>query len=293
MCGLLCLALLPAAGHAERILHEERSLYSDIVVKHIGNRVCLQFKVRSDQRNQSCFDRRAPRRMVFSYTRMAMAGLLFAPEPASALIIGLGGGTVPTALAELYPDIEIDAVEIDPAVVKVAREFFAFETGDRMRVHTQDARVWVKRALLKQRQFDYILLDAFNGEYIPEHLMTAEFFEELKALLGPEGVMVSNTFGMSRFYSNESATYKHVFGDFINFRMADSSNRIVIAPVANLSDETLLARARELEAPLKPYAVPIRKFSRNLVRLRGAAPDWDTGARVFTDQYSPANVLHN
>ncbi len=294
--GLSCLLslliiCLPAWVSAEKVLHEQRSLYSDIVVKQTGSHVCLLFKVKANQRNQSCINERAPKKMVFSYTRMAMSSLLFVEHPQRVLAIGLGGGTLPTALAELYPQAEIETVEIDPAVVAIAEKFFRFKPSDNLRVSIQDARVWVKRALLRQQSFDLIILDAFNGEYIPEHLMTADFFSELQHLLTPQGIFVSNTFGLSELYDHESATYAHVFDDFINFRVPDSANRLVLAPQQKLSDEALLARAEVLEDDLSPYHVPIKKYARTLIRLRQRDPDWDTRAQVFTDQYAPANAL--
>ena len=45
-----------------------------------------------------------------------------------------------------------------------------------MHVDVQDARVWTKRAMRKETRYDLIVLDAFNGDYIPEHL-TFRFME--------------------------------------------------------------------------------------------------------------------
>lgn len=288
---VIVLLLAASQAVADKILHEQRSLYSNILVRQSGNHICLLFKVKTDQRNQSCINTRSPRRMVFSYTRMSMAVLLFNPQPSSVLTIGLGGGTLPTAFAELFPGIEQDAVEIDPAVVDIAKGYFGFRSGPSLRVHTQDARVWVKRAALRKDRFDVIVLDAFNGEYIPEHLMTADFFQELKSLLTPQGVLVSNTFGVSELYDSESATYAHVFGDFINFRVPDSANRIILVPMSHTDNDTLHERAKALKSTLDPYGIPITRYASTLARLRERDPDWDTNARVFTDQYSPANVL--
>jgi len=272
-------------------LHEERSLYSRIIVKQTGDTICLQFNVRSQQRNQSCIDRRRPRSMVFAYTRMSMTSLLFTEHPQRILVIGLGGGTLPTAFNALFPQAAIDAVEIDPAVVAVAEQYFDFKPSPNLRVHTGDARVWTKRAGIKGQQYDIIILDAFNGEYIPEHLMTREYLAETRALLAPGGTLLANTFAISDLYDHESATYAEVFGDFINFRIPESANRMIIVPGTRPSDELLRDRAQTLLPRLRPYDVPIRRYARILINRRGAPPDWRTDARVLTDQYSPANLL--
>lgn len=289
--GLLCVALTSAPVILAKTLHEERSLYSSIIVKQSGSTLCLQFNVRSAQRNQSCIDTRKPRAMVFSYTRMSMAALLFNPEPQNILVIGLGGGTLPTAFNQLFPGAHIDAVEIDPAVVKVAERYFGFKSNERLLVHTRDARVWTKRALRKERRYDIIVLDAFNGEYIPEHLMTREYLQETQQLLAPGGTLVANTFSISKLYDHESATYADVFGDFINFRLPESGNRVVLAPGADIDDAVLEQRATNLLPRLRPYRVPIKRYARVLIKGRNDRPDWRTDARILTDQFSPANLL--
>ena len=141
-----------------------------------------------------------PRRLVFSYTRMMLASLLLNPEPERILMAGLGGGSLVAALNELLPDAALDVVEIDPAVVHAAREFFDFHPSGRTRVVVRDARVFIKRALREGQRYDVVMLDAYGGDYIPEHLMTVEFLAEVGELLAPGGVLVANTFAQSRLY---------------------------------------------------------------------------------------------
>ena len=229
-----------------------------------------------------------PKRLVFPYVRMTLGGLLLNANPQNVLVIGLGGGSIPVALSELFPTAIIDAVEIDEAVVRVAKQFFDFAETPRLKVHVSDARVFIKRALLRKAQYDLVILDAFTGEYIPEHLMTREFLEESRNLLGPDGVLVANTFSTSVLYDHESETYQSVFGDFLNFKLPISGNRVVIAGRGGLpSDFQIKSQALNFVDLLAPYGVDPRTFPANMSR----AKDWDTSKRVLTDQYSPANLL--
>ena len=286
---LIALALLVlSAPLPAKEIHRQSSLYQNILVVESFGMRCMQFSVRTDQRNQSCIELRHAGRLALTYTRMMLAGLLLDPAPRHILMVGLGGGSIPTALAALYPDASIDIVEIDPAVVEVARDYFGFESTPRMRIFVQDARVWGKRAALRDRHYDLILLDAFNGDYIPEHLMTREYLRETRALLNEGGVLVSNTFAISALYHNESATYADVFGTFFNFKSPDSANRIVVARRGVLPDRASLeAAARSLDTTLAPFGVPIRRYPARL----DTRVDWNRDARVLTDQYSPANLL--
>ena len=216
--AVVAVGCLVHADAEERILERERSLYQTILITEEPGRICMKFSLREEQRNQSCMDPDSPQRMVFTYARMMMAALLLVPEPERVLVAGLGGGTLPTALEALLPRARIDVAEIDAAVVRAARKHFAFVESDRLRVHVNDARVFVKRALGRGEQYDLVLLDAYSGDYIPEHLMTVEFLEETRSLLAPGGAVAANTFATSRLYDHESETYRAVFGTFFNLR---------------------------------------------------------------------------
>lgn len=283
----LLLPVTPIEGNAKTI-HEEKSLYRNIAVRQTDNRRCLVFPSGKKDREQSCVDVSDPDRLIFPYVRMTFAGLLLNPSPKNILVIGLGGGSIPTTLSHLYPEATVDAVEIDPAVLRVAEQFFNFKETDKLKVHLVDARVYVKRSLLTHGQFDLIILDAFNGDYIPEHLMTTEFLKEVQNLLSDDGVVVANTFSSSRLYDHESVTYHEVFGDFYNFRLPVTGNRIILASKQTLPDLlTIKKRVSLLKARLKKYGVNIDKYPRYMK----TGIDWDDQARPLTDQYSPANLL--
>jgi spermidine synthase len=285
----LILSVLPASGWA-KIIHRERSLYSTILVDERGSILCLKFSVRRDQRNQSCMDRDDPRKMVFPYARMMMLSLLLNPEPQRVLVVGLGGGTLPVALRELYPEAVIDVVEIDPAVKTVAETYFDFAESERLKVILQDARVFTKRAVTNGVTYDLIMLDAFNGEYIPEHLMSREYLEETQALLTPGGVLAANTFSISRLYDHESVTYRNVFGTFYNVRSRVSANRVILAVAGDLPSKMAMAtQARAMAQRLQPYDIRINELMPGV----STEADWDETARELTDQYSPANLLNN
>jgi spermidine synthase len=288
---LLLTLLLATAGTAAQaqmsLLHSERSLYREVLVYEEDGTRCMCFTRQCRIGRQSCVDPRNPQRFALNYTRMMLAGTLFASEqPRRILIVGLGGGSIPTALRQLLPEAQIDVVEIDPAVTRVARKFFDFRDGPLLRVAEVDGRVYVKRAAREGRQYDVILLDAFDHEYIPEHLLTKEYLAEVKALLAPQGVLVANTFSSSKLYDHESTTYASVYGSFYNLKR---ENRVIVARLGSLpTADELKVRAARYEAALKTYGVD----STALLGLFSSRVDWNTSARVLTDQYSPANLLN-
>ena len=275
------------------IIHQERSLYRNILVDDKGDSRCLRFNVKSSKSNQSCLYKSNPQRLVFNYTKLLFSGLLLIEEPKNILIIGLGGGTMSNTLHQIYPQSVITNVEIDPAVVKVARQYFGFFENQNITSVIQDGRIFIKRAIIKKQKYDWIILDAFNGDYIPEHLLTQEFLQETKSLLNKDGILSANTFSISDLYAHESATYKSVFGDFYNVRNYKNSNRIILAAKGKLPSFTLInQRASALQERLTPFGVDLIQVSKQMTST-STEQDWPENTKLLTDQFSPANLLNN
>ena len=285
----LLLSLLGAAHPARadlRLVHSERSLYREVLVYENGDVRCMCFTRNCRVGRQSCIDTRHPNKMVMRYPQMMMGALFVNPAPQSVLVVGLGGGTLPRALREVLPKVRIDVVEIDPAVVRVANRYFDFTPSDLTRVIESDGRVYVKRAQRTGQHYDLIMLDAFDHEYIPEHLLTREFLQEVKSLLTPQGVLAANTFSSSRLYEHESVTYEAVFGKFFNLKR---DNRVIVAQLGPLPDA---ARLREKAEQFADAFDAFGFDAAELLPLFTQERDWDPRARVLTDQYSPANLLN-
>lgn len=289
---LLFLAVLFSVAAHSNVVHEERSLYRNIIVDETHDLRCLKFNTKSSQTSQSCMYKNNPDKLVFNYTKLTFASLLVTDNPKNVLIIGLGGGTLSNVIHELYPAAKIHNVEIDPAVLKVARNYFNFIENDAVTSSVQDGRIFIKRAAIKKQKYDWIILDAFNGDYIPEHLLTKEFFEEVKSVLAEGGVIAANTFSSSKLYEHESATYHAVFGDFINVSRANRSNRIILAGVNSMPTEAQInKRIKALNPRLKKYDVDLKAI-RTYMQSTKNKQDWPANTKVLTDQYSPANLLN-
>ncbi|MBL4764853.1 MAG: fused MFS/spermidine synthase [Colwellia sp.] len=288
--GLGLFALISIAQ--AQVIHQERSLYRNILVEDNGDLRCLNFSVRTTKSQQSCFLKSQPQQLVFNYTKLLMTSLLVMPEPKRILIVGLGGGTMSNTLAQLYPQSQIDNVEIDPAVIKVARNYFGFFENNKIKIYNQDGRIFIKRALLKKQQYDWIILDAFNGDYIPEHLMTKEFLQETKALLSKQGVLSANTFSLSNLYAHESATYKAVFGDFYQVSNQANSNRIIIVSRNGFAANSLNKNnIKQLNSTLRTFGIDIYSLY-NSINFTLTDQNWHKNTRLLTDQFSPANLLN-
>jgi len=284
--ALLFTALSFAPASAQQLLHQERSLYRNIFVTQTGDERCMLFRYPVPLGRESCRLLNDPKKLIFDYTQMMLAGLYLNPKPTRLLIIGEGGGTIPTALQEMLPNTQIDLVELDSAVDRVAKQYFEFKPGAKTKVTIEDGRVFVKRTIPQRPNYDIVMLDAFDADYIPEHMLTREFLQEVKSIMAPNGVIVANTFSNSALYDYESVTYRDVFGAFYNLKLG---NRIIIGRANGIpSMDIVRQNAQVVEAGLKERG----SGSGFLLPLFDTGMDWNPSARVLTDQYSPSNLLN-
>jgi spermidine synthase len=125
-----------------------------------------------------------------SYYTYALEALARAyhPQAKSALVLGLGAGMVPMRLAAL--GMTVEAVEIDPSSLAVAKRYFGFDPS-RVKVHLTDARTQLKRC---NGRHDVVVVDLFHGDGTPDYLVTRDFFADLRHCLAPGGIAVFNTF---------------------------------------------------------------------------------------------------
>jgi spermidine synthase len=259
----IVLTVVTAIAQAETRVHIERSALQTIVVVDSETRRCLRFGEADEALNQSCVSFAAPARLEFNYSRaMVAVTLLWRPEPRRILVIGIGGGSIPMALADLLPGAQIDAVDIDPAVISVAERYFGFRPSPRLHAFAEDGREFVRRARLNGQRYDAILLDAFDSDGIPPSLFDRRFLTDVRKLLAPGGVFLANTFAASPSYAAESATAEAVFGPFLNIKLGRDTT----------GNRLLAAGTDRLPAPATLMQVPASR--RAAFERIGASDEW-------------------
>ena len=289
--GLAATANAPAAPR-HRIIHQQKSLYRNIlVVDQAGAQHDLRCMVFGRLHGyQSCI-RPGSSAMVLHYTQAMLLALTMRDGPhRRALVIGLGGGSLPGALRALYPDLHIDSVELDPAMGEVARTFFGYRTDARSLLHIEDARVFVRQAAWAGKTYDLVLIDAFDRQYIPEHLLTREFLQQVASILKMDGAIAANTFTNGTLAPYETATYRSVFGDVLEADVP-GGNRIILGrrDGAVPSARAMRTRALALDAGFRRLGID-RGEVMSWIRGRAVAPE-NEADHVLTDQFSPANLL--
>jgi len=289
---IACCILFPLKVQAlepgEKLLFEKNSLYQYIAV--IEDTAKKERYVRNQKRDyvQGGIYINAPEKLLFEFTQMGFVSLaVLDREPKDVLFIGLGVGAMPKYFNRHYPDANIDVAEIDVDMLDVARKYFYFKDNEKMKVHLDDGRIFVKRT---RKKYDWIILDAYQNDYIPAHLTTLEFFREVKSRLKDNGVVVANITSpfRNKFFDSMVMTYKKAFPNVYIFKGKKSANFIFVATLDNKVREKhdIEARAVKIQA--------LKKFDFDLPGIasrfeHSAAYEWD-GAKILTDDFSPVNL---
>jgi spermidine synthase len=143
------------------------------------------------------------------------------------MIVGVGGGTMPMFLRKYYPDVVIDAVDIDPDVVHVAKEYFGLREDERLKAHVGDGRAFVENT---REPYDIIFLDAFGSRNVPPHLTTVEFMRAVRKAVKPTGVVVWNIWGRpaNPLYDSMVRTYQEAFDEVYLLDVPGTTNKILL-----------------------------------------------------------------
>lgn len=221
------LAALPAALAGERLLLEKKAMFGSVYVTEDDDGMrTLRFE-RYGAR-QSVVKLGDPGHLELPYARVLPLAFAFVDQPKAALVIGLGGGTIPSFLRKAYPAMKIDAVDIDPVVVEVARSHFGFKEDAQLKAHVADGRQFVEQS---RDRYDFVFLDGFGADSVPAHLTTREFLTAVRSLLAPGGIVVGNLWGrdVNRKYDSMMKTYRDVYQGLYVVDVVGSGNKIVLA----------------------------------------------------------------
>lgn len=129
------------------------------------------------------------------------------PSPKQVLIIGGGdGGGLKEVLR--HPVQEVDFVEIDPVVIDVSKKHFPWLTpclnDKRVNLFVMDGREYIRK---KAKKFDIVIVDSSDPVGPSLSLHQKDFFRDLRACLGPQGIVVAQV--GSPFFHLEAIAKKY------------------------------------------------------------------------------------
>lgn len=199
------------------------TIYNSLTVEKRGNIVEMRARARGSEALESAVDLSDPLQLVVHYTRSLYGALYIHPKPQRVLMIGLGGAGFHRLFSAAFPDSLLHTVELDPKVFELCQTRMQFKPTANTPVTIMDGRMFVKR---DKQQWDWLVLDAFRGGFVPPHLKTEEFYRECAARLTDRGVFVSNLHATSQLYYSDLKTIQKVFPQVVLFETLGRGNVI-------------------------------------------------------------------
>ncbi len=213
---------------------------------------------------------------------------LYTPEQVkSVAIIGLAGGTIARQYAHIYGDIPIDGIEIDPDIIAVGKAFFGMSQAEmpNLTTYAEDGRFMLNQL---DTSYSIIALDAYRPPYIPWHLTTVEFFQEVKQHLTSTGVVAVNvgrTDTDRRLVDALASTLLEVYPSVHAMDVPLSFNTILVATIQPTEAKNLAHNLEMLSDQIHPDLQEIIALgTQQIVPVQPSE-------LVFTDDRAPVETL--
>lgn len=197
------------------------------------------------------------------------------------LILGMGTGTFAAQCQRYFDNVAVEGVEIDDKITGLARKYF--DLPQELPVADYDGRAYLNAV---DRQYDVIMVDAYQDITIPFQMSSVEFFSLVREHLKPDGVMVvnMNMRGQQEGNINQylSDTIANVFPNVYTIDVKGSTNR-----------ELFASRAGDVREELKGQIESIkdRELASLMEQIGEGLVSYEPGRYLMTDDKAPVELL--
>jgi len=289
--GMLLSAILGVGGafaqDSRNLLESKESLYNNIYVYSEPPYVSMTFGHNRRIYTESMYNTHDDRDLPVEYTRYMTASLMYAKDVHSILEIGFGGGRTSWYLHRFLPNVSVTSVELDPAVLELAKKYFGIHDEPNFQVVNRDGRLFLSES---KDKYDIILIDAYRGPFVPFHLLTKEFYQIVKDHLAAGGVVAQNIEPSTMLFDSAVKTINAVFPQ-LEFYKADGNIVTVAYDGAERKVEDLAAVAHDRDKAYGlRYSLTDMLNQRRRIDIAGGQVI-DASAKVLTDDFAPVETL--
>ena len=233
----------------KELVSELTSRYSHIKIYNEGSKRFLCFvRDNGDEVVESSIDLIHPEYLQLKYTQAMFAGLLLNKKlPLKTLMVGLGGAGMPHFSYHYFPEIEMKIVEIDPEIIKLAKNHFMITEKISKNIINDDIYTYLNRV---NDLYEIIFMDAFlkpskttDETGISFKLKEKNFYNSLKNHLTKNGMVVFNI-NQHLDFQKDIHSIQENFENLYIVNRKSSGNYIVIAStnptkISNLDMESM------------------------------------------------------
>ncbi|XP_076359527.1 eEF1A lysine and N-terminal methyltransferase isoform X1 [Tachypleus tridentatus] len=177
------------------------------------------------------------------------------------LVIGLGGGGLVSYIHNNFPKVSIDSVELDPAVVSVATEWFGLKADNRLFVEVADGIDVINRKAEEGKHYDAVLLDVDSKDTSeglncpPASFVTPDILQKISTIVAPAGLAMFNLVCRNEsFKKNVLSVLNSVFKSVYSKKIPDEVNEVVYGFLSRdikIRDNTVKQKLFKLMKTLK------------------------------------------
>jgi MFS family permease/ubiquinone/menaquinone biosynthesis C-methylase UbiE len=261
---------------------DRETAYHCAVVERLPEFPGRSYLLTLDGESNSVVNLDDPTELDFRYTRWIADSInsrYRGKEPLDAVFVGGGAFSLPRWLNGSRPGSKSMVLEIDGGTVDLDEEKLDLRTSPDLEVMVGDARITILD--VPSKSADVVVGDAFSGLTVPWHLTTAEWLQEVKRVLKPDGVYAMNLVDNTplEFLEAEASTFLDAFSDV----------RMITPVGANgepINGNTiLLGSVEQMPKSVGSSAYEARTFQNPEVEAFAA------GADSLDDDYAPVDQL--
>lgn len=237
---------------------------------YVNNRCC-----------QSGMFLNSPNDLYITYTKYFTLGKYYIPKAKKYLVIGGGGYSFPKYTLANDPDATVDVVEIDPAMTKIAKDFFYLPNSKRLTTIEEDGRIFLNTNVKK---YDVIVMDVFHDYFVPSQLVTQEAIKHIERSLTENGVVITNIISgisgpKSVLLASIYKTYKSVFSTVDIYKVystPDQDLQSIIIVAYQWEDTKNISKESGIYSKLLQTKIPVPS---------------ESNAQLLTDNFAPVERM--
>jgi len=200
-----------------------------------------------------------------------MIGAMGAKPKANVLVVGLGGGVLPSYIVAKFPKVSVDCVEVDPLVARLAKDQFGLQESARLSVKVIEGAEFVKQQA--DKKYDVVIVDVDNKDSSirmarPSRPFTkTDFIRSVKTnCLTDKGIFVLHFSCWDSDLRNKAVcTLREEFSSVLNYPLSSDDEGVTFC--SSKSKEELLAEFKAVNTEAKDDLIDLEDAMKNLCSL--------------------------
>lgn len=275
---------LPKPALPSDVLLETESIYNQIRLVDRGKIILLTLNSNKAYLTQSGYIKEGT---LYDFSLIDLFNLgPSITQVKNLLVLGMSGGSSVRQHQQFSPETFIDAVEIDPKIIQIAKDRFGISESNSLKIYQADARPFLARS---DKKYNMVEIDLFQGSpYIPFYILTKEFFDSASNHLSDQGIIMMNLYAPAdhELFSPVLDTISSVFPS-VFYIPIQNHNYVILASKETINKEEIKKRISDSQEKRSPELAIASNFLLENIEQYSA----ESNPLVFTDDWTPVEAI--